>query len=266
MSCNPVFVVGSGRSGTTVLDKCLGINKNYCSIPFEPQLFSSVDMTVGIYQLLLDGGLSDEKKSVLKGYLGRKHKIENPRMKDIGYFHWFSRHEYLGILDDLVFGNSDVTERVRFFFERVHAPLLIEHSANDWIDGTPVNGRIIPQILKVFPDAKFLHIIRDGVSVANSFARLGWGGGKFETAAQFWANQVIITRSLGREFGGDNYREVIFDDLIANPEYEMKSICEFLAVDYQSSMIGLLEVDRAKKYKEEVSDYQRRYVNALFRI
>lgn len=261
----PVYVVGSGRSGTTVLDRSLGFHPWYSSMPFEPQIFASADLKAGVWKMMLKGSLSKRECCVLRGYLGRRYKVSNPRAGKIGYFKWFSRREFMKHVDSLIYGESELEARIRSFFETLHEPLLLEEKSDNWIDGTPVNGRILPQILRVFPGAKFIHVIRDGLEVANSLVRLGWAGGTFETAAQFWVEQVSVTRSLGREYGQGNYLEVFFSDLVASPEAEMKRICDFVGIDFHDSMVSLLNEKRAGKYIQHVTCDQRRYVDSLIR-
>ncbi|MCH7768387.1 MAG: sulfotransferase, partial [Nitrospinae bacterium] len=59
-----------------------------------------------------------------------------------------------------------------------------------WIDHTPVNIMYAWTIFNVFPDAKMVHIVRDGRAVAASVMPLDWGPNEIHRAAQFWVRGI----------------------------------------------------------------------------
>ena len=262
---DPVFVVGSGRSGTTILDKSLGLSSSLASLPFEPALLASVDFKAGVFKLL-QGSLSDNELQILKGYLGRRFSIKHPRMGDIGFSQWLSRAEYLTMIDTLLYSEGCVFKRTNQFLNNIFANYLAKESKTTWIDGTPVNGRLLPEIQKIFPTSKFVHIIRDGVEVADSLTRLNWAGGHFVSAAQFWASQVSITRGLGQAYCKDNYYEIMFSDLLDEPKEQLQQLSEFLGIDFSLDMTRLLSESRATQYKSPEDAKKRKYVDALLKI
>lgn len=117
---------------------------------------------------------------------------------------------------------------------------------------TPDYVRHIPQLHALFPRARFIHILRDGRDVALS--TLEWatgekGPGKFglwreepvAVCALWWRWQVESGRRDGSSLGADCYREVRYEDLIAEPEKNLRSLADFLDLPYAPEMAAFHE-------------------------
>lgn len=61
---------------------------------------------------------------------------------------------------------------------------------------------------EVFPEARFLHVIRDGRDVALFMRDQEWSPRTVVFTARFWSERVEAGRSLGRTLGPDRYREI----------------------------------------------------------
>jgi hypothetical protein len=115
-------------------------------------------------------------------------------------------------------------------------------------DKTPSYVRSIPTLHALWPEAKFVHLIRDGrdvyistidwdraFKITRRFA--AWSQDPVTTAAFWWEWNV----RLGRESGGlleqDLYYELRYEALIANPPEECAKLCKFLDVPYDDAML-----------------------------
>jgi hypothetical protein len=125
-------------------------------------------------------------------------------------------------------------------------------------DKTPSNLTHIELLNHLNPDAKFIHIIRDGRDVAvsawnfNMNTDLGatiqqWGSfRKFVPwAAEAWANEIKPARVLAAKKLGNRYYELRYEDLLTNPEREAKKLFQFLNVDDSYGIVEEL-VDMCK--------------------
>jgi hypothetical protein len=115
-------------------------------------------------------------------------------------------------------------------------------------DKTPSYVRSIPTLHALWPEARFVHLIRDGrdvylstinwdraFKITRRFA--AWSQDPVTTAAFWWEWNV----RLGRESGGlleqDLYYELRYEALIANPPEECAKLCKFLDVPYEDAML-----------------------------
>lgn len=104
-----------------------------------------------------------------------------------------------------------------------------------WIDHTPVNIMYAWTIFNVFPDAKMVHIVRDGRAVAASVMPLDWGPNEIHRAAQFWVRGIAY--GLAAESWDDGrVIRVIYEDLVKNTESTLKRLCYDLEIDYEDEM------------------------------
>jgi hypothetical protein len=120
-------------------------------------------------------------------------------------------------------------------------------------DKTPDYILKMPTLHMLWPDAKFVHLIRDGRDVCLSLidwkrkaAKLAkryptWVDQPVATAAKFWERHVSTGRETGRELGPGLYHEIRYETLVARPEQECGSLCTFLGVPYEPAMLHFYE-------------------------
>ena len=119
-------------------------------------------------------------------------------------------------------------------------------------DKTPRYVRSIPTLHGLWPEAKFVHLIRDGRDVCLS--ALEWKSGgelarRFETwktdpvatAGVWWDWLVRLGREAGRDLGSALYREVRYESLVSGPAEECTKLCEFLGIPYDGAMLRFHE-------------------------
>jgi hypothetical protein len=99
----------------------------------------------------------------------------------------------------------------------------------------------LPLLAGLFPEARFVHIIRDGRNVALSYLEAGWGPRDLEEAAYYWRRFVCRGRRTGRRLGPDRYREVRYEDVVEDPETHVRSLCRFLDLRFEEGMLRYFE-------------------------
>jgi hypothetical protein len=114
---------------------------------------------------------------------------------------------------------------------------------------TPDYVRYLPLLHSLFPRARVIHIIRDGRDVALStleWAREDKGPGKFAlwreqpvaVCALWWRWQVETGRREGARLGPEIYRDVRYEDLVADPETTLRNLSEFLELPFAPEMVS----------------------------
>lgn len=106
-----------------------------------------------------------------------------------------------------------------------------------WGDKTPWYVNHIGLLAELFPQAPFVHIIRDGREVAASLMETGWHKGPIATAADYWRESVSGAREAGRALGPDRYCEIQLEHLIAEPERVLRRVCATLGETYTSRLL-----------------------------
>ena len=94
----------------------------------------------------------------------------------------------------------------------------------------------IPFLARAFPEARFIHLIRDGRDVALSYLDADFGVDSVGEAAIYWRRFVRKGRRDGRRLG-PRYREIRYEDLLADPETVLRSLCAFVEIPFDPAML-----------------------------
>ena len=225
----PVIVLGVGRSGTTLLRVMLD-RSSEIAIPYE-----SFFVTPLAYRH------------------GRRPNLDD-FLDDLGRF--YQLYEW-GIAAD------DVRPRLREGMTTGEAIAAVfevyaEHEGKPrWGDKTPLYMQHLPLLERLFPDAIWIHLVRDGRDAALSFLELpvGFSGKTWalpRTAAQFaarWRTEILSARRLGSHVG-DRYLELRYEDLVAEPECELRRICERASLGWEPAMLDHTGVSKVAEMPE----------------
>jgi hypothetical protein len=125
-----------------------------------------------------------------------------------------------------------IGEGFRRFF-RLYAQRL---GKSRWGDKTPGHVFGMPQIEKRLPEARFIHLIRDGRDVALSWRPLWFAPSQsLDVLAEQWVHWV----EAGRRLGGQcrHYIEVRYEQLVANPRTVLEGICRFVDLEFEATML-----------------------------
>ena len=219
LSCIPFFIIGSGRSGNTLLRSILSGNSDI-SIPPESY---RLPFAIKKFHIFNNRNWEDVVSQVLKEFEDCKEfytwkiniKDVQKRLENIEN----SKRSLSNIFDELFCAYSE------------------KHSAGSkiWGDKTPMNTLYLDWISTVFPHSKFIHIIRDGRDVASSYLKMERYDNILE-AANRWINSIDLAQSFGSKIK-DNYMEIRYEDLVTSPKDVIKNTCDFLDINYDSKML-----------------------------
>jgi hypothetical protein len=102
-------------------------------------------------------------------------------------------------------------------------------------DKTPTYCRLMPVIERLLPEAAFIHVIRDGRDASLSLREMWFAPAKdIKALATFWRDNVLAGREGGRQI--KRYIELRYELLILEPTAELRRICAFLELPYESTM------------------------------
>jgi hypothetical protein len=106
-----------------------------------------------------------------------------------------------------------------------------------WGEKTPGYVRSMDSIAAVLPEARFVHLIRDGRDVALSRRARGMGADKpMAKTANLWRRRIEDARAQAHDLDG-RYLELRYEDLVADPEPQLRRVCEFIELDFDPAML-----------------------------
>jgi sulfotransferase family protein len=230
-SVNPyVFVVGCPRSGTTLLQRMLDAHPDLAVINETLWITRQADRRKGVTR---EGFVTSELVSRL---------FEYPRFRRLD----IPREEVERLLD-----SDDPVSYPRFvsgifdLYGRSRGKRLVG-------DKSPGYVREMATLHALWPEAKFIHLIRDGRDVwlsvtgwkkadrsVGQFAT--WSQDPVATTALWWERSVRLGREAGASLNTTLYHEVRYEDLVADPGRECGALCDFLGLSYDEAMLRFYE-------------------------
>lgn len=222
----PIFVVGAPRSGTTLLQRMLRSHPRISSPTGESHFF---------IPLLRD--------NIQYGDLSQ---IENVRaLLEQMHERWaeFLDTDFHGVRFEVdSMANAIHARGAKRLSEVLDALFRINAEGEGkarWLDKTPYYIHHIPTLLATYPDAQFVHIIRDGRDTALSMLERAADIRVFNIAAgaKLWRRYVEAGRSSGRQLAPHQYLELRYEDMLADPVGIVQRLCEFLGEKYSDKII-----------------------------
>ncbi|MCA1817295.1 MAG: sulfotransferase [Acidobacteria bacterium] len=106
-----------------------------------------------------------------------------------------------------------------------------------WGDKTPHYCFEIDTIRRVLPEARFVHIIRDGRDAALSLRGMWFSPGwRIEAQALYWLKYVRAARASG--LGRPDYVEVRYEELVLAPREELRRVCAHVDLPFDDQMLS----------------------------
>ena len=204
-----IFLVGAPRSGTTILQSLLAAHPEIISFP-ESKFF----------HYLLYEEFATKLSSRLETFL--RDEIHRP--------------ELLNDFDD----NQTVANKASWFV-RILDGLAVEKNKSIWLEKTPEHIYFIEDIQSLIPDAKFIHILRNGMDTIASMYEATrsyhdlWGDAwDLEHCIDRWKYAMLTSHKY---VNTSNHILVKYEELVDNKTHILSQICIFLEIEYDAGML-----------------------------
>lgn len=214
------FFVGRGRSGTTLLRSIFDAHPDM-AIPYESHFPVTMALAGDRYE--------------------RDDTIDSVRFLADLREHWAFKRWDLPSEKVVAAFRSEAPEDLPEAIRLVYRTYAEHHGKSRFGEKTPSFVLHVPLLAHVFPESRFIHIVRDGRDVALSYLQGGWGPKDLEEAAIYWKRFVERGRRDGLKLGSERYLEVRYEDLIDDPEGHVRTICRFIDLDFDDRMLHYFE-------------------------
>lgn len=231
----PIFIGGCPRSGTTMLGAILGSAPNCVATP-ESHFKQTIPTKLGVDWAV--GMSQDAFLPVLANNF--RFKLWDLSLPSLNLPERLSTAHYRQVLLSLVdsYIQKNGTQKNSNY----------QHW-DVWVDHTPQNIQDPLMLRAIFPDAKFIHIVRDPRAVAASVLSLDWGPNDAESAAIFWAQKMAYGLAFEQRYPRACFR-VRYEDILERPSETIQTLCDFCEIEFQAAMLlgdGLVLPDYTKR-------------------
>jgi omega-hydroxy-beta-dihydromenaquinone-9 sulfotransferase len=241
----PIFIVGAPRSGTTLLYHILC---NHRDLSF----FTYNILRAGVYRRGRILGYRKELLARIQNLIHRDELSVQPHEAPECWSKYLGRYDYLT--------EHDCTEEIVNHYLRVIAQVQTIFRRPRFVNKNPQHCTRVRILNRIFPDAKFVHIIRDGSAVAYStfylsstypstdsyfgglrqkiFPLLGdkySSGTLSETQLYKLARDILVSKAReARAFGSDRYHEISYEEFVSEPREKIREVLGFCGlISYQ---------------------------------
>jgi hypothetical protein len=227
---SPLFVVGVDRSGTTLLSLMLDSHSRL-AIPYESHFF------VPFYQ----------KQDTFGDLASRECRAR--LVEEILAEPYVQQWDGTPAIEDV---DLDKCGSLSGAINEVYSAYARRRGKDLWGDKTPAYTGHVHILDRLFPDARYVHIIRDGRDVALSITQQWWGIKDFASALGYWRQLVETARGFLRTLPAERFVELRFEDLVADPERELRRIAALLRVDFEPTMIDGYRANASQKVGKRI--------------
>lgn len=216
MSERMFFVIGSPRSGTTMLMRMLNVHPDIYTRP-EPHLLTPL-AHLGYYRYV-DRAPYDQLQASLSAR---------------------------AFVADLPHGEADYVDALRAYTDVLYGRMLAPTGKRFFLDKTPAYALILPFLTKLYPNARYVVLTRHPFAIFSSFAK-SFFDDDWQAAHDF--NPILeryvpaIAHFLRNE--PQRLHHVVYEELVADPEGRMQALCEATGMTYTPDLVeyGSKEVD-----------------------
>lgn len=239
MNQEPIFILGAHKSGTTLLRNLLSGHPDLFVVPFEAHFFQFSDRDVEYeYRKNKSKGLTVKG---IEANFQERINYENEAIDPMGDSSMAQR------IDTEVFNQSfTLTEtdsdkdRFEKYMNAIHESLgLGKLSAEKRVVEKSVeNAEFAVELSKLYPEAKFIHIVRNPYAnfvSLRKYKSIGVGYPLLHRMVRTFKNSFHFLSENPKNI--KKYKVVRYEDILTNTEQTMKGVANFLNLDFQDSLL-----------------------------
>ena len=242
---NPVFLCGHRKSGTTMLINLFDNAFEAITYPddsgffykyfpeYELEKYSDQEKIERLCSTIAGEKLTEVISNIDISANDKKELFQNQK-------------DFIHKIRSYSKSNFNYKDILLHFIESFRESFYGGRDAKVWIEKTTTTELYALELANKFPNAKFIHIVRDP---RDNWASLlsGWDERykNFNDSKEELLQSMIDRGRLGMEFakhnltvlGNDRYKVIRFEDLTSNPEYCMKELSNFVGIEFNENLL-----------------------------
>jgi Sulfotransferase family len=236
----PVFVGGAPRSGTHIVAHLIGAHPSYSVIPYEVVVHCGRRRGIPAF---VNGIVDrDELIETIRTHWWRRPLPWRPEL-DRGLYKLVGRQELDSVLEQFrELADDDRLESGRWLARSLFAAITAGSGAPGFSEHTPENLNVAPDVLAIFPEAKIVHVVRDGRDRACSVVKLPFGADTYAEAMRRWALVLKRGERVRAEIPPDRLLVLQLEDLVlTDRDRSYARLLEFIELPDDPAMRAFFE-------------------------
>ncbi len=287
MNQEPIFLLGAHKSGTSLLRSIFDGHSKLFVIPIEAHFFPLTGYWVEYeYWKQKPTQLSTDKiVEKLTSWITTCNNAED-RLSDSVAKGIFNVQHFKNHISELT---TDANEKIRIerYFESIYFSLFGKAPSENLriVEKSVENPEVAVYYQKIFPKAKFIHIVRNPYANIVSLR-------KFKSVKYGYPLMPRVIRTLQNSYYYlyknqqiiENYKVIKYEALVENPRAIIADLCDFLSIDFEDTLMtpsflgkpwsgnsttGKLfkgiEASNLNRWQQEIYPMEVFFINKLFR-
>ncbi len=201
----PIFIVGTGRSGTTLLRLMM------CA---HPRIYITHEASF---------------------YMWERFHRRLPRREYLEYFFQTPSFRWLRLDPERIRAQLPdplPKDQMGLAYAAIMREKAAQYGRPRFGDKTPLHATALRRIFADFPDAKVVHIIRDPRATALSLTRMPWSCANLHANAKFCDYEVRAIEKFG-----DRVLQIRLEDLLADPRVTMGKVLDYVGEPWSDDVL-----------------------------
>jgi len=277
----PIFILGSHKSGTTLLRNLLSDNSMIASVPFEAHFFEFLNYWIKTEYRKQRPSINYNFEAKVIDYVN-KVNITKDRKGDAFLDGRMSIDKFKKNIKAI--DTKTESEKIKQYITAIFQSLSTDFSNKRLLEKSVENAEFVGELQKIFPDAKFIHILRNPYSnwvSLRKYKSIDWGFPLINRMHKNFEESYYWLEKNKRLFS--NYKVVKYEDLLLDVENVMKDVALFCEIPFEQNLIKptylgepwggnstsekkFLGVDASQldKWKNEILPIEANFINRSF--
>lgn len=262
----PLFVGGTGRSGTHAVAKLLGKHSQLYYVSRELRFHTDR----GGLPDLFEGRIDTEKfLTNMREYYWRRPGADG-RVR--GLHSKFKKKRFEKALDEFeVAAESDLRAAGAGLLRALLDPMAAEEGKPIWIEQTPQTAAAGGTLNEMFPELRMIHMVRDGRDVASSVNHQPWGPGTMRGGLKWWEKRLRAADAGVAAIPSERVLVMSLEDLIVNDrEASYQALLDFLGLQDERRLRKhfdkqlVAENANIGRWRREMSERRQRRIDSAY--
>jgi hypothetical protein len=247
----PVFVIGAARSGTSLLSWLV---RRYLKVNFGTES----QFIIRFYRRLPEYGDLQDTRNL--------RRLIDDIAQERCFERWTIRFGFVLDRQRVVARAESGPRSYSQVLQIIFGELAHFHEMSRWGDKTPAYNHDLPILLSLFPDAQFVHIIRDGRDVALSSFRTHFGAGNVYRAALDWRRAQLRIHHFAASLRSEQILTIHYEELLSRPVETLEALARFFGIrgadplleSVRGDIVGHIRAGNCGKWRDQLSIPEQR--------
>lgn len=234
-----MFIGGTGRSGTTIVGRLL-LNHPDVMVYVEPCFINNGATGRGIQGLYhgrqtVDEYLAEWTDAVLPKLsrnMLRYHEMGEEECRSV-----FSVEEIRRLAQSVFSSSQPSRSELTEYLHRLYEYGMQYRGKQWWVDKSPVSLHLLPMLLDLFDDLRFVHVFRDPKNIASSLFERDFGPNDVKEFIPWYTNYMGSALEVFRKVDRASYLPIHLETLVRSPRESVRAMFQFFGFMYTDEII-----------------------------